>query len=213
MTSLDLYEVLLTCNDYITNPTKKGNIEEFNRLIEALVIRPRLSLVQRQSVLLKTLIDIRADETFSVADLSKSLEISLTFNGLLAYTNIDPDFAHSFKDADMYDLLWLSGFCDIILEKCQKDFERLEKQVYAMISFDNLRVMLESLSVLDTSNVEELTRAFTEFTFQAQPETIKNLAEIARFSDPITKELNDALRDKAYTTLSKSSDDTKEDQD
>jgi hypothetical protein len=212
MKYFDLYDILMVCNDFVMNPTKKENIEEFNRMTNELIIKAHLSLSQRQAVLLKTLIDIKSDEEMSVAELSKALEISLTFNGILAYVNIDPDFNSVFKDEEMYDLLWLSGFCDIILEKCHADFERLEKQVYAMISFDNLRVMLENLSELDVGNIDALTRAFTEFNFKATPETIKNLAEIARFNDPLIKEFKDELSNKAYETLSKSSDSEEEDE-
>jgi hypothetical protein len=212
MKYFDLYDILMVCNDFVMNPTKKENIEEFDRMTNELVIKVHLPLAQRQAVLLKTLIDIKSDEEMSVAELSKALEISLTFNGILAYVNIDPNFNPVFKDEDMYDLLWLSGFCDIVLERCHADFERLEKQVYAMISFDNLRVMLENLSELDVGNIDALTRAFTEFNFKATPETIKNLAEIARFNDPLVKEFKDTLTGKAYETLSKASAETEDEE-
>lgn len=203
MKNFDLYDVLMVCNDLVMNPTKEDSIKNFERMTNELIIKRHLSLPQRQSVLLKILIDIKSEEEMSIMDLSKALEISLTFNGILSYVNIDPDFNAVFKDEDMYDLLWLSGFCDLILDKCHADFERLEKQVYAMISFDNLRLMLENLSELDVGNIEALTRAFTEFTFKASPETIKNLADIARFNDPATAEFNKSLSNKAYETLSK----------
>lgn len=212
MKYFDLYDILMVCNDFVMHPDKQDSIDEFNRMKNELIIRAHLSLSQRQAVLLKTLMDIKSDEEMSVADLSKSLEISLTFNGILAYINIDQNFSSVFKDEDMYDLLWLSGFCDYVLEKCHADFERLEKQVYAMVSFDNLRVMLESISELDVGNIDALTRAFTEFNFKATPETIKNLAEIARFNDPLIKEFKDELSNKAYETLSKSSDNEEEDE-
>jgi hypothetical protein len=212
MKYFDLYDILMVCNDFVMYPEKQENIDEFNRMKNELIIRAHLSLSQRQAVLLKTLIDIKADEEMSVADLSKALEISLTFNGILAYVNVDQNFSVVFKDEDMYDLLWLSGFCDYVLEKCHADFERLEKQVYAMISFDNLRVMLESISELDVANIDALTRAFTEFNFRATPDTIKNLAEIARFNDPLVKEFKDELNNKVYETLSKSSDNEEEDE-
>jgi hypothetical protein len=146
--------------------------------------------------------DIRVQEEATLTDIADALELSLTFNGLLAYTNINPDIVNNYKNEIMYDILWMSGFCDFILERCQRDFERLEKQVYSMISFDNLRLLLDSLAQLDVGNIEELTREFKEFTFKANPETIKDLAEISRFNDPFVKDFKEGMSNAMFNALS-----------
>lgn len=201
MEYIELSTILAACNEFLLDPTDEDAIAEMNEIQSALIIRPHLPLSQRQIVLLKVLMDIRVPEEATITDISDALELSLTFNGLLAYTNINPDVVQNYKNPIMYDLLWMSGLCDFILERCHNDFERLEKQVYSMISFDNLRMLIENLAQLDIGNIEELTREFKEFTFKANPETIKDLAEISRFNDPFIKDFKEGMEKSMYNAL------------
>lgn len=202
MEYIELSTVLAACNEFLLDPMSESAQNEINEIQSNLLIRPHLPLSQRQNVLLRVLMDIRVNEEATLVDIANALELSLTFNGLLAYTNINPDVVDNYKNEIMYDLLWMSGMCDFILDKCHNDFERMEKQVYSMISFDNLRLLLENLNQLDIGNIEELTREFKEFTFKANPETIKNLAEIAQFNDPFVTEVKKQMTDKAFEVLS-----------
>jgi hypothetical protein len=210
MEYIELASVLAACNEFLLDPTDEDAIAGMNKIYESIIIKPHLPLSQRQNTLLRVLVDIRVNEEATLIDIANALELSLTFNGLLAYTNINPDVVDNYKNEIMYDLLWMSGFCDFVLDRCQKDFERLEKQVYSMISFDNLRLLIENLAQLDVGNIEQLTEEFKAFTFKANPETIKNLADISRFNDPFVQEFKTGMTNAMYKALGPKEDNTSE---
>jgi hypothetical protein len=47
MKYFDLYDILMTCNDFVMHPEKQESIDDFNRMKSELVIRAHLSLSQR----------------------------------------------------------------------------------------------------------------------------------------------------------------------
>ena len=105
--------------EFMMNPDKKENIEAFEEIKKAIVIRPFLSLDQKEYVIQKTIYAIAVDEDATESIFVSGLEISLTFNALLAYVvNIDYDIPDFYKTSDYYDVFWGSGLADYILQFC-----------------------------------------------------------------------------------------------
>ena len=110
----------------------------------------------------------------------------MTFNGLFAYiVNIDYNIEDQLKDEIYYDVFWASGVADYILSFCEKDYERLRDMIRMMISFENLKELLEEISKYTPESIDKLTESFKSFTLKANSDVIRNLADIARNNDPI----------------------------
>ena len=185
MENVDMFDFFEAISDFIMDPLN----EEYNKRLEdfksKLVIRSFLPLAQKEAVMLKTLYDINSMDTES-QHFCSALEVSMTFNGLFAYVvNIDYNIEDQLKDEIYYDIFWASGVADYILSFCEKDYERLRDMIRMMISFENLKELLEEISKYTPESIDKLTESFKSFTLKANSDVIRNLADIARNNDPI----------------------------
>ena len=125
----------------------------------------------------------------------------MTFNALLAYTNIDSDIIDAVKDYDFYDILWASGICDYILQYCADDYKRVSDMVYHMLSFENLSVLIDELKGMDPNSINELTQEFKKFRLETKPESLIALGNIAASSDPILHSIKHNIEDGALNAV------------
>lgn len=205
MEYLKFEEVLEAANKFLLDPENEEKLIVYNSIKEKLIIKKHLSLAQRENIILRSLIDIRSsDEEMNLGQISNAFEISLTFNALLSYTNIEPDFSPVYKNDIVYDILWESGLMEYILEFCEKDYDRVEKQFYQIISYQNLINLIENMDSLKLENIEELTNSFKNFSLKLDPAVVKNLAEIAKFNDPFVQNLKDEIVQSSYKGVMKS---------
>ena len=129
---------------------------------------------------------------------TQALEISLLFNVLLEYTNIKWEDGLEVKDAAFYDILWASGVCDMILEYCRSDYERVVRMVENMFSFENLYNLVETINKMTPDSVEELTKEVKRIRLESDPQILHDYATLARAGDPILHKMADAVEDAAY---------------
>lgn len=198
MEKLNFNDVLTIVSDYVANPDSAEHKEAYQKLIGKLVIKSYLPMDTKSSMLDGVIFDIRVGEAVGV-DFSIGIELSKLFNGLLAYTNIDlSTITAGLKIGVVYDILHLSGFVGEILKYCRDDYERFCHMVDSMISFENLKQLLEELGDFDSSKVDALIAAYGEFSLEKNAETIKNMAEILRSTDTMTTKVRDAIDEGAY---------------
>ena len=197
---LDLFEVL---GDFVADPADEEAAQKVSDYKSKLVIRNFLPMKQKEAAMLKTLYDIQAVDVES-HHFSAAMEISLTFNALLAYVvNIDYDIQEALKDEIFYDVFWVSGLGDYILGFCEKDYNRLRDMVERMISFENLKELLEEISKMTPESVDRLTDMFKSFSLKDNSELIRNLADIARHHDPLLTKVKDSVVEGAWNEINK----------
>ena len=192
--NLKITDVLDVCADYLDNPTKQENIDNFENMKQKLVVRKMLPLLFKEDVLTKVLASIESygDELYSYCS---ALELSLTFNALMAYTNIDLMIDSALKDYGYYDLIWMSGLADYILGFCRDDYNHLKEMVYQMLNFSNLKELFNALNGVDTEALDRLTKEVNETRTNIDPSIIANLAKVVDFVDPMTATVKNSIQE------------------
>lgn len=195
---ITMQEILEICTDFLLNPEEQEVAEKFDDLRARLVIRPYLSLEQKEIVLSKTIEDIVAFDT-EAFHFAVGLELSLTFNCLMAYvTNLDYDMPSFYKIPQFYDTIWVSGLGEYIVQYCEKDYEHLKDMVYQMLSFTNLKMLLSEISDISGDSINKLTQEFKSYKMNMNPDLIKNLADITRANDSLLHDIKDNIIEGAW---------------
>lgn len=194
---INIFDVLTICSNFLIDPENKEN--DFIKLKEQIEIKPFLYLYQKEAIIEKVLKDIKARS--KVDEFTSNVELCLTFDALLAYTNIECDIVENAKDANFYDLIWGSGLGDYILQYCEKDYLRLEKMVYHMLSYENLFTLIEQLDHIDSKSIEDLTNEFKLFRVETRPESLKVLGDIAAKDDPFLYNIKETIEKSAIDSL------------
>lgn len=203
MENIDILDLFDALSIFVSDPSNKEAMEKVEDFKQKLVIRNFLPLAQKEAVVLKTLYDIKAVDTEAQHFVS-ALEVSLTFNALMAYVvNIDYDIEQTLKDEIFYDVFWVSGLGDYILGFCEKDFNRVKDMVQTMVSFENLKELLEEISKMTPDSIDRFTSAFKNFSLESNSEIIRNLADIARHQDPLLTKVKDSVVEGAWREIDK----------
>lgn len=203
MENIDILDLFDALSIFVSDPSNKEAVEKVEDFKQKLVIRNFLPLAQKEAVVLKTLYDIKAVDTEAQHFVS-ALEVSLTFNALMAYVvNIDYDIEQTLKDEIFYDVFWVSGLGDYILGFCEKDFNRVKDMVQTMVSFENLKELLEEISKMTPDSIDRFTSAFKNFSLESNSEIIRNLADIARHQDPLLTKVKDSVVEGAWREIDK----------
>lgn len=186
---MKLQEVLKVCSDFIENPENEENTKKYNDMLKNLVIRTYLPIQEKTIALVRMVIDSDKDIDVGAEFFTSGLELACCFDGLLSYVNIEPEVNLETKNYENYDLIYQSGLADYILEYCGKDYERLVRMLERTLSYENLLELTESMKQMDTGSLRELTNEIKNATKEADPELVKNLADIMRMNDPNLYEL------------------------
>lgn len=203
MENIDILDLFDALSIFVSDPSNKETMEKVEDFKQKLIIRNFLPLAQKEAVVLKTLYDIKAVDTEAQHFVS-ALEVSLTFNALMAYVvNIDYDIEQTLKDEIFYDVFWVSGLGDYILGFCEKDFNRVKDMVQTMVSFENLKELLEEISKMTPDSIDRFTSAFKNFSLESNSEIIRNLADIARHQDPLLTKVKDSVVEGAWREIDK----------
>lgn len=199
---IDFAEIIKISSEYLRDIGNKEKKEAFDDLKSKIIVKHYMPLNQKKILLELILIDIKAMDTES-SSFSIGLELSKCFHGLMAYTNIDMDMSPVMRTEAFYDIFQISGLYDYILSYCSKDYATLEGMVRDMISFDNIKILTETLSALDTKSIDDLNEEFRKFRLGEDAELIKDLADIVRANDPILQEVQKSIQDGAYEVIQK----------
>ena len=113
----------------------------------------------------------------------------------MAYTNIDFIIDSALKDYGYYDLIWMSGLADYILEFCRDDYNHLKEMVYQMLNFSNLKELFSALNGVDTEALDRLTKEVNETRTNIDPSIIANLAKVVDFVDPMTATVKNSIHE------------------
>lgn len=210
MEEIDIFDLLESASDFLADPTDSEAADKFSEYKSKLVIRRFLPLEQKETAMLKTLMDINSQDLDS-HHFASAMEISLTFNGLLAYVaNIDYNTNSVLKDESFYDIFWISGLGDYILDFCEADFKRLERMLTSMISFENIKALLREISDITPESIDRLSESFKRFTVETKPDVLKAMADIVKQNDPFYNKVADAIEEQAVKAAMKRQEEERE---
>lgn len=199
----EIHEVLAAAAEWAQNPENADAAEVLENIKNSLVIKDYMPLKQKELCLNKMLMDIYVEKD-SVDSFSIGTEISMLFDCLLGYVvNLNQDIDTLFKDTEFYDLLYISGIVDYILGFCQTDYNRLEKMVEKMISYDNLKDLMETIDMASPDTVKELTEEFKRFRTDTKPDMLKHLGDIMAANDPLLTRTKKTMEDGAFNAIKK----------
>lgn len=197
--SVDILDLLETASSWLVSPEDKEAEKKFNEIKNQIIVKSFLPLTMKNALVKKAIFDLRTSDD-TIDEFPQALEISLLFNVLLAYTNIEWEEGLEVKDAAFYDILWASGVCDMILEYCRSDYERVVRMVENMFSFENLYSLVETINKMTPDSVDELTKEVKRIRLEADPKILHDYATLARAGDPILHKVADAVEEAAYKT-------------
>lgn len=192
-------EVLTVATEWLNDIENKEKLEALEEMKTSFVVRDYMPIVQKEILLRKALIDTHFDEEIMPYTASILYEISIVFDGLLAYVvNLNPAIDSFYKDSAYYDVLKLSGIIDYILSFCEKDYDAFKHMADRMISFDNLNELSKNFELSSPEQVQQLTDEFKRFTTETNPEILKALGNIAAANDPLLTNIRTSIEDAAF---------------
>ncbi len=194
---VDILDLLEVASSWLVSPEDEETEKAFNEIKNQIVVKSFLPLTMKNALVKKAIFDLRTSDD-SIDEFPQALEISLLFNVLLAYTNIEWEDGLEVKDAAFYDILWASGVCDMILEYCRSDYERVVRMVENMFSFENLYNLVETINKMTPDSVEELTKEVKRIRLESDPQILHDYATLARAGDPILHKMADTIEETAY---------------
>ena len=199
----EIHEVLAAAAEWAQDPENADAAEVLENIKNSLVIKDYMPLKQKELCLNKMLMDIYVEKD-SADSFSIGTEIAMLFDCLLGYiVNLNQDIDTLFKDAEFYDLLYISGIADYILGFCQTDYNRLEKMAEKMISYDNLKDLVETIDMASPDAVKELTEEFKKFRTDTKPDMLKHLGDIMAGNDPLLARTKKTMEDGAFDAIKK----------
>lgn len=198
--NINFEEVVNICKGFINNPTDE-NLAKYNDLQSRLVVRSYLPMEEKVVAMFRVVINSDKSVDIPVSIFTAGFELSLLFDALLSYTNIENNFLIDLKNYENYDLIYQSGLADYILSFCQKDYERLVRMLERSYSYENLVDLTKTISTISSSNIDQLTEEFKKIKDDFDPDLIKDLASIIRYNDPTINELGGLIEDKAITDV------------
>lgn len=199
---IELIDVLLAAAEFLDDPQNKEKEDAFNDIKQRTIVRSFLPLRRKSAVLKLILKDIQSADT-AVYDFATVVELALTFDGLLAYTNINKNINTILKDYEFYDILIASGYCDMILEYCKRDYDRIKDMTDRLVSYQNIGDLLLALSDLNHESIDNLTKAIERLKLEIDPKMVHDVAEIVAGQDKSVHEINDIMQDTAVAMASK----------
>jgi len=189
---IDIMDVLVAAAEFLDDPDNEDKFNAFDDIKRKTVVRSFMPLRRKSAVVNKIWKEIQNRDS-DIYDFGSAIEISLTFDALLAYTNINPDINQVIKDFDFYDILWASGYCDMILEYCEHDYHRIYAMIDRLIANQNIGELLDVLDNIKYDKIEDLSRTINRFKLNVDPKVIHDLAKIVGSQDAAVKELNEAI--------------------
>lgn len=191
MATINITEVLQICGDVVKDPTSKQANEALKGLQKRLEVRTYLPMAQKASVLFRATMDSDRPYDDNYAIFTMAMEVAMVFDGLLAYTNIEPVWDNTIKNYDSYDILEQSGFIDYVLQFCERDYNKLARLFERTVSVAHLMSLFEVLENVDGESVKALTTAINKFTNEADGQLVKDVADIMRYNDPELHQLKE----------------------
>lgn len=194
---MKLNEIINICKDFIDKPNDEKATSAYNNLLQNIVVRAYIPMQEKVIALVRMTIDSEKDEDIPASMFTAGLEIACLFDGLLSYTNIDPEVNIKVKTYENYDILYQSGFADYVLGFCERDYDRLVRMMERTFSFENLLQLIDGMKQLDTGALAELKVVIQNATKEADPEMIKNLTEFVKLNDPYLVSLKEKIESDA----------------
>lgn len=197
---LKIEEILLAAAEFLQNPNDEEKINAFEEIKRNTTVRAFLPIAAKMIILERLIRDINLfpDEIY---DFAGAFEICSTFDAILSYTNVDLNFDPILKDYEYYDILWQSGYCDYVLDFCKRDYERLINMAWQMIDYNNLKQLLDALSRIDSSAIENLGKKIDKIKTEINPEIIKNLSNIVAGNDSLLTGIKNEIEQKAFDAV------------
>lgn len=200
--TIEIIDVLLAAAKFLDDPENPEYVKAFEDIKQKTVIRSFLPLRRKSAVVNMILKDVQNME-LDLYNFSEYMEIAITFDGLLAYTNINNNINTLLKDYDFYDILIASGYCDMILECCEKDYKRLVDMIDRLISYYNIGELMNALDNLSLEKLEDVEKAINKLKLDVKPEVISDLAKIISSQNETAKEIDDTIHKAAVEMANK----------
>lgn len=195
--TVDVLDLLEAASQWLVEPENEQYRTELNKIKSEIVIRSFLPMDAKKTLVQDVIMKVMTADP-SLYGFADALELSLTFDVLLSYTNIEWQTSYEVKCDSFYDILWGSGVCDDIINRCRSDYERTVKLIEMSLSCDNLKSLIETIKNINPDSLEKTMKEINKLKLDIDPKIIRDLAQLSRSTDPLLNQVADVVEATAY---------------
>lgn len=190
--------ILIAALRFNRDPQDQGLCEAVQELINAIVVRERLTLMEKTVALVEIMNAIPEDAKDDAVDAAISLELARYFHGLFKYAaNLNVDLNLSLLDTSVYDVLEAFGFSEYLLRFCAKDYEVLKDFVNDALNFRNIDKIVRVAALFSDENMKSFKETVQALKTELTPEKIAQMKALVAEGDPAWQALKETVTDAA----------------
>lgn len=205
---VDMLDLLDVTAQWLVDPNNEEYCAELNKIKSNLIIKAFLPMEAKKALVQEVIMRVTTADN-PLYGFAENLELSLTFDVLMAYTNIEWRTSYEVKCAPFYDILWGSGICDEIISRCRADYERVLKLIEMSLSFSNLTSLIDTIKEINPESLEKTMQEINKLKLDIDPGVIHDLALLSRDADPLLHQMADTVEAAAYDATTQDSGDEK----
>lgn len=193
-----LTEILAAILDFNANPTDEEKYDKVQSLIEGIIVRERLTLMEKELSLVEILNSIPEDSKGDAASEVVNLEIGRYFYGLLKYaTNLTIDINGALLDIAVYDALEAFGFGEYLRRFCGKDYKILCGLVNDALNFRNIEKIVGISALFSEENMKSFKETVESLRTELTPERLAQIKSVVAEGDPAWIALKETVTEAA----------------
>lgn len=193
-----LTSILSAALEFNAEPQNEEKYDAVQTLIQSIIVRERLTLLEKEMALVEILNAIPEDGKDDAAVATIGLELARYFHGLLKYaTNLRIDVDATMLDASVYDVLEAFGLGEYLRNFCRSDFDVLCGLVNDALNFRNIDKIVGISALFSEENMKSFQETVTALKTELTPERLAQMKAIVTEGDPAWSALRETVAEKA----------------
>lgn len=195
---IKLTEILAAALDFNAHPQDEEKYDHVNELVNAISVRERMPLMEKDIALAEMLAALPADAKEDAALGAVHMELVRYFFGLLKYAvNLKIDVNYALLDASVYDVLEAFGVGAHIRKFCGEDYANLCLLLNDAINFRHIDRIVEMSALFSDENMEAFKTAVLALKTELTPEKLAQMKAFIAEGDPAWQALKETVTDTA----------------
>ena len=192
--NVKLTQILAAALEFHADPQNERKYDRVNDLINAIVVRERLPLMEKDVALAEMLAAIPDEDKDDVASAAIHLELARYFLGLCRYAvNFKIDLNYALLDAAVYDVLEAFGFGAYLKRFCGADYNALCGMLGDAINFRHIDRIVGMASLLTEENLKTFKDAVASLNKELTPERLAQMKAFIAEGDPAWQALKETV--------------------
>jgi hypothetical protein len=195
---IKLSDVLSAILEFNADPHNEEKYDRVQELMNSIVVRERLTLMEKDVALVAVLNRIPEEAKNDAATAAVTLELAKYFDALLKYAvNLKIDVPYSALDIAVYDALEAFGFGDYMRRFCEKDYAKLCGMIDNSLDFRNIDKIVRIAALFSDENMKEFKETVAALKTELTPERLAQMKALVAAGDPAWEALRGTMMESA----------------